>query len=856
MLWAIVALFLSNCSTQKNKFLNKAYHNVTTRYNIYFNARESFKEGKTKIETGYKENYSQILPVFIYPDNNSSKSIYPEMDRTIEKCSKGVQKHSMYIKKTEYNKWIDDSYLLMAKAHFYKRDFFPAIETFEYIAKAYKKEEMSHYAKLWLVRCYIEMENFDKANRMLDLITNDKDFPEKLKDEYGAIYADFYIRQKNYNLAVSELKTAIAHTKRRKPRVRYVYILAQLYHELENYVAASQFYAQVIKMAPNYEMEFYAKINRAMAYDVGTGSSAEIRKELNKMLKDDKKNKEFFDQIYYALGELELKEGHRDRAIELFKKSAASSVSNNNQKGKAFLKLAELYFEEPEYKLAQVYYDSATMNLNREHPRFEKILNIRNSLTRLVRDILIVEREDSLQQLAAVSEKERMKTINRIIQKIVEEEEQKRLEEQQNNLLPINKQYNSTTSQGKQQGGWYFYNPNTLSFGYSEFKKIWGDRQPEDNWRRKSKSVSSFSNAFDDDFAFETLEDEDTTAGANDLKNPNYYLKNVPTNEEKLNRSHNRIIEAYYDLALVYKERLEDNEKAIETFEELIRRYDTCRYVVNSYYQLYRLYQAEGLHAKSDKYKAKILKEFPDSEYAQILTDPNYFKKKQKEQKAATRFYEQTYQLYSDELYAMTVQQCEKSDSLYPGNPLSPKFRYLRALAIGKSRGKEELISALHEVIDKHPNDEEALHAKKILDLLGQPTNGKHEPEPEQEIYNFSFEGDHSCALIVPAKGAKINELKIAVSDFNNKYFKLANLKVSSVLLGKDHHMISVKKFKNKDKAMDYHMAFTQNTDMLKDINSKGFDFFAISYENYPVFYSDKSVDKYLLFFNKKYRSE
>jgi len=100
MLWAIVALFLSNCSTQKNKFLNKAYHNVTTRYNIYFNARESFKEGKTKIETGYKENYSQILPVFIYPDNNSSKSIYPEMDRTIEKCSKGVQKHSMYIKKT------------------------------------------------------------------------------------------------------------------------------------------------------------------------------------------------------------------------------------------------------------------------------------------------------------------------------------------------------------------------------------------------------------------------------------------------------------------------------------------------------------------------------------------------------------------------------------------------------------------------------------------------------------------------------------------------------------------------------------------------------------------------------------
>ncbi|MFQ5335851.1 MAG: tetratricopeptide repeat protein, partial [Flavobacteriales bacterium] len=316
------ALLHSNCSTNKSGFAHRAYHNTTAHYNGYFNGRESFRAGVAQIKTGYTEDYTNILPVFIYGDENAAKSAYPQMDKAIEKCEKVIQRHSIYIKREEYVDWIDDCWFLIGQCHFYKQEYAEAKEKFEYVARQFQEKEIHFEASIWLARTYLQMHNYAKTGKVLDLIREDEGFPLKLKAEYSAVYADYYIRQHNYLLAIPEIRNAIANEKNRKKRVRYLFILAQFYQQEGNYTKASDYFAQVARMNPPYEMEFYAKINRALSYDVGSGNKEEIKKELGKMLRDGK-NSDYYDQIYYALAEVYFREGEQDMGIELLKKSVA-----------------------------------------------------------------------------------------------------------------------------------------------------------------------------------------------------------------------------------------------------------------------------------------------------------------------------------------------------------------------------------------------------------------------------------------------------------------------------------------------------------------------------------------------------
>ena len=850
----IVLAFFFGCSPKKNKWPNKAYHNITTRYNIYFNGRESLKEGIAKIRASHKEDYNSILPLYIYGDESAAQAVYPEMDRAIKKASKGIQRHSMFIKKKEYNKWVDDSYMLIAKANFYKKDFAPAKETLEYLAKAYKKQpEIKYNALLWLTKCHIEQKNFEKADKILTLIDSEfADVPEELKENYYGVYTELYLKQKNYALAISELQDLILRTKKRKIKVRRTYLLAQLYQALGNYVQASKQYAEVLALNPSYEMAFYAKINQALAFDVNSGSSQDIRDQLYKLLKDPK-NAEFQDQIYYALAELEFKEGKKQSGIDFLKKSAAASVSNNTQKGKTYLRLAELFFEDEDYLLAQAYYDSTTSSLNSDYPDFDKILALRNNLTRLVRNIQIVEKQDSLQALAKLTEKDRLKIIDKIIKEIQKEEAlQAQLEAQKKAAAPSfgNNLAGQNIGSG---GGWYFVNPTVMSFGYKEFQKIWGQRELEDNWRRKAKGLSISSDL--DFIGYDELEEQDTSASANNTKSRDYYQKQIPLTPEKLSGSHNKIIEALYDLGLVYKERLQDNYKAIETFEELINRYDTCRYAAAAHYHIYRLYLDEGNDFKAKGYKQKIIANYPETEYAKILTNPNYYKEKEKKLNESKEFYATTYEAYQNEFYPLTIQYCDESDIKYPNSVVAPKFHFLKALAIGKLSGRDSLIQGLKKVIQQHSGDEVAIEAQKMLSVL-QTAPKVAQPEKKAVSYTFKEDTKHDFVLIIPLKGTDLNAIKSTISDFNKQFFDLAKLRVSSVILGKENQMVTVKKFTNKDKAMDYYNTFIKNETVLKDINAKSYPSFAISYENMAAFYVEKDIAAYQQFFGKNYTIE
>ncbi|PLX08591.1 MAG: hypothetical protein C0596_06960 [Marinilabiliales bacterium] len=431
--------------------MSRMYHNTTLKYNIYFNGNEAYKRGIARINSQNTDNYNEILDVFVDSKEDLAGSAGGDMDKAIQKSAKGIKIHSItkkpdvkksgsmskkekeFYDKNEFNKWIDDCYILMGKSYFIKREYLDARQNFDYIVRQFPDEETKHLANLYLVRTYCEQVNFKAAKETLDFIEAEKELPKKYDGLFAAIYADYYIKQKEYEAAIPKLLRATKNTKNKKDRIRYTYILAQIYEKLDNLSKASELYEVVAKKNSSYEMEFNAKINMAKCF-VGQGkSNKDIRKTLKKMLRDDK-NIEYLDQIYYAIAEIDFREGNKNDAIQNYKLSSDNSVSNDYQKALSCLKLGEIYFAKLDYNNAQIYYDTCMAFLPASHDNYREIKTNSQNLNELVGFTSSVEFEDSVQNLAQMSEKERNKVIDQIIADLIEQERIQREMEQQANI--------------------------------------------------------------------------------------------------------------------------------------------------------------------------------------------------------------------------------------------------------------------------------------------------------------------------------------------------------------------------------------------------------------------------------------
>ena len=394
----MVVLTLVGCSRKKNRFTSRAYHNTTSRYNWYFNAKEIRKAKEAELFDQHKDDFSELIPLFIYPTESQSKAMYPDMDAIIEKTSTLIHRHSMYISKEEHNRWIDDSYMLMGIARFYKQEYYVGEEVFTYLAKAYKKKDERFLALIWLARTYMEVNDMRKAESYLTLI-EEQGCPKQYSSEFNAVYADYFIRKRNYDEAIPKLEKSLKTTKKRVTKRRYNYVLAQLWLKKKEYSKASELFTTVIKLKPKYDMMFNAKISRALSFDPTSGEQKDIKKMLTKMVKD-KKNTEYLDQIYYALADIAFKEADEPLGIKYLQKSAAASVNNDKQKALSYLRLGELFYAKPDYMNSQAYYDSCLTVLPTDYESYDQIDARTKALTKLVKNILTVQQEDSLQKLA------------------------------------------------------------------------------------------------------------------------------------------------------------------------------------------------------------------------------------------------------------------------------------------------------------------------------------------------------------------------------------------------------------------------------------------------------------------------
>lgn len=858
---------VQSCSTKRNTFITRTFHNITSRYNGYFYANESVKEGVEKYTKPHKDDFSKIIPLFIYPSPEEAKTLFPEMDKAIKKLSIVISRHTITTKKKKEIpgacRWIDDSYLLMGRAHFYKRDFFSALEAFDYVAKTYTKLPTRYLGLMWMIRTYDELGSISQAEAIIDLIAEDKDFPTNYSCEFAAIEAYHFILRENYGGAIKPLNKAIALVKNKKTRARYLFVLAQVQQKLGKTKKASSLYSEVIKINPNYDLTFNAQINRAKCFEVTSATAgASIKKELMRMLGDEK-NTEYFDQIYYVLAEISEKEGNNQLMVDYLRKCTAASVSNPTQKAQAYLKLADYYFDNTKYKNAQAYYDSTVALIKPDFPNYEVINNKKKSLSELVANMNIISREDSLQALAKMDPKARDEKIEKMIAAIEAEEKRKkeeaeaRLLEQQNKPVTNTQQVNNNSGVGQ----WYFYNPQTVNFGVTEFVRKWGDRKLEDNWRRANKEREI--EALVVDTTSEKIAATDSTGKPKtdkkitDKKSKDFYLKDLPLTADAAKKSEQKVVEAYYNLGSIYREQLSDNSHAASAFEEMITRYPENKYQLSVYYQLYRLYLTLGNNEKADYYKNLLVTKYPDTEYAKIILNPDYNKEKAASLSEAEKMYVNAYDLYTQEKYIETIAICEKADKELGNNPLLSKFDLLEALAIGRTQGVDAFESALTRIIIKYPKDAIKDKAQEYLDLVKKQKEGVKQGPIKAAIdttikFEFNKDGEHFWVFIDEGK-TNIDKIKIAISNINSEFYSLDNLNVESIMLDADRQIVTVKSFTGKDKAMTYYSLMSNDKkDTFKDLNNK-YKTFIISTDNFPAFYKNKAIDAYLNFFENNY---
>lgn len=846
ILLLLLLLLISSCSTKKKSWVNRQYHNTTAKYNGYFNGKESLKSGIRKIHVNHKDDYTSILPIYKEVNlKNSNTQSY--MDKAIKKGSVVIQRHSMKIRGKEYCKWIDDSYLLVGKAYFYKGEFQEAIKTFTFIIEEYKKNEIRFYATLWLIRSHLELENYSQAEMLAEELDNEKNKPKKFDVKFGFVKSDFYLKQNNLSLALEELKKLEKITKRKADKTRINFIIAQIYQFYNNFKQASFYYQKTLKSNPEYEMAFNAKMNLARSSESGSKLGKKAKESLLKMLKDEK-NKEYLDQIYYTLAEISLNNTDTNAAIENYLLSTKNSVNNDAQKALSFLSLANLEYANKNYIATKNMYDSTVFYMSENHRNYIESTQNQQIFTDLAYHISVVQLEDSLQYIALLPENEKRALIQNIIQKEIDKERKEQEERQQRQSLSYqnsrnnNDQFGNNTSAGK----WYFYNPATLSFGMSEFRKKWGKRKLEDNWRRKDKKSLNLSMEAD------SLGKDSEDVSKISKKNPEFYLSQLPKSKEEFDISKNKIKESLYQMAIIFRDVLSEEETSVKTFLRIVEKYPNDEsYSSLALYNTYYLFLNLNKISKASETKTDLLATYPNSMCAKILNDTTLFSSIIQEQLTPKSEYDKIFQLYEKEKFEDIVMF---ADSLIKKDNIQ-KYLLIKAMSYAYVNDTVNAKLELQKIITNSSEEGIKKYAAQLLDKIENPDKVKDANKLATSEFSYLYKpkSKHICVVILDKKNININYFKTLISDFNSRKYETEVFEIGAMIYALDNHLVTIKSFENSEKAISYKKKLKKAVEVNKILLQRKHQIFVINSENFKKLYSTNGVDEYLKFYKKYY---
>lgn len=753
-------LGVSGCATTNQApFPLAQWHDMNSRFNAYFNAKEQVKEVLKTVDKKHTDDFNTVIPLYFYTNSKEFAGAAGELDAAEKRCEKSLRVHG-------YSNYVDDHFLLIGIANYLKGDYDKAITNFKFVTTEYKEgvdyvkeikrlkgksarpskkkkpvkkpkfekvlndkgklvlekvderpkysafvhEPMRAEALIWLAKAYTSQEKFTEAAAIIQYAKSDDKFYKNLDKDLLLAEADLLIRQKEYSQAIKPLEAYLAVVKKgKKKRIRPLIALGQIYERTKNYGKAADYYKQALKSNPSYDMEFFAKIQQTRLSRKAKKNISEAKKILARMSHDGK-YKENYDQIYYELGEFALDEKDRSTARKYFAKSVETSTVDVVQKSRSFLRLAQMDYDDEIYLASKFNYDSAITGMSASEPNYEATVRRGKVLARLVEQLDIISAQDSLQRIARMSPSERTRFIKRLIAQ--QEKEKERLEQEQQAAAnaPTAPQTGAT---GTGSSTWYFYNVQLRTKGYADFIKKWGKRKLENNWRRKDKTSTNELTA--EITTSETTAGEaekEQTAGASEEEKA---LANLPTTADKITQSNDKLIDAYYASGTIYKDDLSNYRKATYQFEELLRRFPKSKLEAETYYQLYLLALKTKNNSKADLYKSKVLSEYPNSAMAKYLQDGSYFAKLQESENALSKYYESAYNDYRQGLYASASDKCRQSSVKFNPNTLQPKFDLLNAMIEAKEHRLDAYVQSLNKIIAKHNGTPEQAKAKELL---------------------------------------------------------------------------------------------------------------------------------------------
>lgn len=893
IVWALIV----SCSTQNTKWANVQYHNVSTHYNVWWNGNESLKSGVETLESSSKDDYTQLLNVYKLGSKQDAQAIFPQMDRAIEKGIKGVKKHSIFVGGEEHVDYIKECYLLTAYASFYKKDYVAANNSCGLITNQYAGTRAADEAAVLGARCLTMDGQYAEAETMLDDLVQAASKGNFSKSELEKLYlamAECLIPQEKYKKAVQYLKLSLDQTKNHNRKARLNFILGQIYQKLDKRAAATKYYDEVISCHPDYVMEFNARINIASCANLENSNLAKLEKSLDNMLLD-KKNEEFKDQIYYAKGEMYMGVKDAKKACDNFKLSVASSQPKSPQKAKSALRLAGILYELYEnYDLAQIYYDTAMQSITPTYPNYFDIKSRYDMLTSLVSYTRVYDRNDSLIVVADMDSADRADLIARKIEKLKNDEEQARRQ------ALIDQYRNDAKAQANTLvGDWYFYNANTVQKGKDKFKQTWGMLMLEDNWAISNKmsmsmgmvsgleteSDTSLTSDMTQDGAGEEKEKKDEAKDdPNDPHCVAFYLKDLPKSEQDRDSMRLQTAECLLNAGYIYNDGLGNTVRALECYLRMANEYTDYDGIVRALYQLYRIYDKQGNTPQSNYYRDMVLMGFPDSDFANMIRDSEYYKVLVRREQRIQEDYEDLYAMYRRRKYSEVISLANAAKENYPDDMMLRKFEYWKGLAQARMDNKNEALATFMTIVNEYPATDTIvpLAQEQIAFLTdagtvsegsmvttadelratgreGQqiaPASAKEEEtvlSAEARLYRYKENIHHYVILIVNDKKVRCTELQSKVSNFNMQYYSTAGLKVNLFGFTDTTQLVTVHRFNNAASAVDYWEHIQSQDGPLAGYNSEYYKVIPISTQNYQTFYNKKNLDVYMEFLRKYY---
>lgn len=882
-----VWVLLAACSQEKRTWTSLAWHNTLAHYNGYFIAREKMAEFQFNQEVAFKDNYNKVLDVYPFAPLGSGAAANAPMDEVIKKASIPIQRH-------KNSKWVDDCYQLIGQARFYKEDWENAIQTFKYINTKFTDQDSKHRAVIWLLITYVRMNDVSNAKSVIAYLKKEKLSKENLRE--GALaFAYYYQKQKQYEKMMDYLQMGVELTPRSKKKGRLLHALGQLKQKFGKDEEAYQAYKSVLKCWPSFELEFYTKTNMAQVVAITNEKQLKkIRKNFARMTTD-LKYEEYLDKVYYEMGLFEVKQNNLKKGIDYLKISPRKG--KGTQKPYAYMKLAELHYKPlRSYVWAKNYYDSCMLSLDTNDDNYKFVARRQKILGEFVEHYLTMKREDSLIKLSKMDTTQLYALIDKKIKEDKEkqakaEKEAKKLAEAMasGGVDPLaNSAFDNMGggnrpgggSGGPSGGGWYFGNVAAVAAGRMDFKKKWGNRKLEDNWRRSSKEAEFSDEQAPNDSTAQAKAGSDasksdkTKRGANDEdekpKEPTLqdlrlsYLQNIPRNDNQLAESHKRLQVALFEVGRIYEQKLEETDLAIETLERLANEYPNYEKTPEALYMLCLIYRKVNKPADFDRCKDKLLKQYPESVFAKLIVNPNYLLENKQRNELIAGLYRTVYEQYKSRQYIEASNGIASIRKQYPKSDYEDRLAILNALITAKTVDIPAYIRELKSFLVAYPKSDLKSFAEDCLKnaekgsgpAAAMPGDSAlaSAAKPAKPVFKEDLNNRQYFLAFIPTLNIPEAQLLTAFSEFHQKFYPGESYTVTTLPFGDDKHvMLKVQELPSKIQAMYYLKKVKEDGPFKKEFKNLKPVFVLATQENMQLLYKSKALSDYVVFYTKNY---